>query len=80
MILHDYLDLFSVLACPCQFYKWSIILNDEYFTDDKSNNSDIYKGYLFSLWVRWKMMVQKLSLPWDNGKAMTMGKHIACTQ
>lgn len=39
-------DLFSVLTCPCQSSKWSIILNDEYFADGKSNRSDIYKGNL----------------------------------
>lgn len=38
-------DLFSVLTCPCQSSKWSIILNNEYFADGKSNHSDIYKRY-----------------------------------
>lgn len=68
-------DLFSVLTCPCQSSKWSIILNDEYFADGKSNHSDIYKRYLGGEWDEkwWCRNIKTLSQ--DNNKATTMGKH-----
>lgn len=66
-------DLFSVLTCPCQSSKWSIILNDEYFADSKSNHSDIYKRYSVGEQdEKWWCRNMK-SLSWDNNKATTMG-------
>lgn len=73
-------DPFSVLTCPCQSSKWSIILNDEYFADAKSNHSDIYKRYSVGKWdEKWWCRNMK-SLCWDNNTATTMGKHIPSTE
>lgn len=69
-------DLFSVLTCPWQSSKWSIILNDEYFADSKSNHSDIYKGYSVGKYdEKWWCRNMK-SLSWDNNKTTTMSKHV----
>lgn len=61
-------DLFSVLTCPCQSSNWSIILNNEYLADSKSNHSDIYKRYSLGEWdEKWWCRNMK-SLSWDNNR------------